>query len=131
MERRYTSAQIRAYENTAAWHDRSAAFRAQHGPYCAACGKTRRLDAHHLRYNLRRPGREKDRDLAALCRQCHDAVHNYQHWTHCTIPEATYHVIGQQHGARRRDIRWTLTIWTATAAGIAATAIAAWEALRP
>ena len=42
---------------------------------CFVCGDTIRLDIHHKSY--KRLGNEKKKDLIALCRTCHTAVHEF------------------------------------------------------
>jgi 5-methylcytosine-specific restriction endonuclease McrA len=49
----------------------SALERAKHR--CQDCGRTGGLDVHHLTY--RRVGRERLRDLRAVCRECHRKRH--------------------------------------------------------
>lgn len=46
---------------------------------CRVCREGDRLDVHHLNYD--RLGKERNSDLASLCRQCHDAVHGKPYFT--------------------------------------------------
>lgn len=41
---------------------------------CEICGKTKRLEVHHLSYE--NVGDEKERDLQVLCRSCHQKQHS-------------------------------------------------------
>lgn len=69
----------RLYLRTGHWQRvRRMAF-AAYGRACQACGSTRRLQVHHVRY--RRGGRsvlwhERMDDLAVLCRGCHKKAHS-------------------------------------------------------
>ncbi len=51
------------------WRARRARAIARAGGRCERCGVTGRLEVHHLTYA--RLGRERDRDLRALCHGCH------------------------------------------------------------
>jgi hypothetical protein len=51
------------------WRTRRARAIALAGGRCERCGKPGRLEVHHLTY--KRLGRERDRDLRALCHPCH------------------------------------------------------------
>lgn len=65
---------IRAYEMSPEWHARAARFRRKFRR-CQACKRVRRLDVHHVTYRRAFAGKEWDRDLRALCRECHNRVH--------------------------------------------------------
>lgn len=43
---------------------------------CQRCGSDAMLQVHHLNY--KRLGRERDADLEALCRQCHERIHQHE-----------------------------------------------------
>jgi hypothetical protein len=51
------------------WRARRARAIALAAGRCERCGKPGRLEVHHLTY--KRLGRERDRDLRALCHRCH------------------------------------------------------------
>ena len=51
------------------WRARRARAIALAGGRCERCGKPGRLEVHHLTYKWL--GRERDRDLRALCHDCH------------------------------------------------------------
>ena len=51
------------------WRARRARAIALAGGRCERCGKPGRLEVHHL--TDKRLGRERDRDLRALCHRCH------------------------------------------------------------
>jgi len=56
------------------WRRRRARAVALAGGRCTRCGRpSRRLEVHHRTYA--RLGRERDRDLEALCPLCHDRRH--------------------------------------------------------
>jgi HNH endonuclease len=57
------------YLRSAHWRVRRARSIALAGGRCERCGKAGRLEVHHLTYA--RLGRERDRDLRALCHRCH------------------------------------------------------------
>jgi 5-methylcytosine-specific restriction endonuclease McrA len=64
----------RAYLASPAWRQspaRLSALRFAAG-YCRLCGNRRPLEVHHSSYE--RLGREKGRDLVAICRPCHGGV---------------------------------------------------------
>lgn len=89
-------ARIHAYEAGPVWAARSQAFRRTHGPYCQACGRQpppRDLHAHHVTYDNAFGGREPDRDLRALCKDCHAIVHKLAREQHLNLRVATDRVI--------------------------------------
>ena len=56
------------------WRARRARSIALAGNRCERCGRGGSLDVHHRSYA--RLGRERDRDLRVLCRDCHDREHH-------------------------------------------------------
>jgi hypothetical protein len=54
------------------WRARRARAIALAGGRCERCGRPGRLEVHHVTYA--RLGRERDRDLRALCHRCHRIV---------------------------------------------------------
>jgi len=61
------------YMKTEAWIKRRDTFLKKHGTSCEVCGSTEKVQAHHNNYQC--VGREKDKDLLALCWQCHNEFH--------------------------------------------------------
>jgi 5-methylcytosine-specific restriction endonuclease McrA len=62
-----------SYLKSKIWQKRRAKFWRQHRRECFACGAVGRIDIHHATYE--RIGRELDGDLVALCRWCHEEIH--------------------------------------------------------
>jgi hypothetical protein len=57
------------------WKRLTARLRVASGGRCSSCSTaTAHLDAHHLGYS--QLGFETVRDLVALCRDCHEGIHN-------------------------------------------------------
>lgn len=55
---------------------------------CSGCGATlKKLDVHHTTYE--RFGREFKRDLVAVCRGCHNEIHNLHKSQNISLQEAT------------------------------------------
>mgnify|MGYP002392504925 CR=1 FL=1 len=69
--------QYGAYLASPAWAERRAKVLRRDGGICQACLERRATDVHHLNY--RRFGREPAFDLVAVCRQCHDEIHEAGH----------------------------------------------------
>jgi 5-methylcytosine-specific restriction endonuclease McrA len=44
---------------------------------CRCCGSTYHIDAHHLKFRSA-GGATSDRNMACLCRCCHDLIHAYR-----------------------------------------------------
>jgi hypothetical protein len=61
------------YINSKAWRARRKQYFERHGEQCEVCGSTDRVQLHHKNYISL--GREKDRDLQALCEGCHQNEH--------------------------------------------------------
>jgi hypothetical protein len=61
------------YMKTEAWVKRRDTFLKKHGTSCEVCSSTEKVQAHHNNYQC--VGREKDKDLLALCWQCHNEFH--------------------------------------------------------
>ena len=61
------------YLRTAEWRARRGAVMLRDGGLCVMCGSPAR-DVHHLTYV--RIYREFQSDLVAVCRACHDQIHN-------------------------------------------------------
>jgi 5-methylcytosine-specific restriction endonuclease McrA len=55
------------------WATRRARYFRTHKKLCRACGASKSIHLHHVTYE--RLGRERNADLVALCRFCHEAVH--------------------------------------------------------
>jgi hypothetical protein len=62
-----------AYMASDAWQARSQRTLLLAGYTCQRCGRARASQAHHVTYD--RLGAERDEDLQALCKRCHDAAH--------------------------------------------------------
>jgi len=65
------------YLRSAHWRARRARAIARAGGSCERCGKPGRLEVHHVTYE--RLGRERDRDLRALCHRCHQIAERRRH----------------------------------------------------
>lgn len=61
------------YIESKAWRARRKQYYDRHGKQCEVCGSTDAVQLHHRHYNTL--GREKDKDLQALCRGCHENHH--------------------------------------------------------
>lgn len=61
------------YLQSAHWQDKRTGAIRRAGGRCQRCGNAGRLDVHHSTYA--RLGCEADGDLVALCRACHEDVH--------------------------------------------------------
>lgn len=55
------------------WRARCYSFMKRYGKVCVACGEKKNLHVHHMTY--RNLGREKDEELAVLCKYCHAELH--------------------------------------------------------
>ena len=64
------------YLRSAHWQDKRAGAIRRAGGRCERCGRAGRLDVHHITYA--RLGCEADGDLVALCRACHEVMHEYR-----------------------------------------------------
>lgn len=63
----------KAYIKSEAWAKRRREYYETHERKCRACGSSRNMNLHHKTY--RRLGNERDADLVALCRKCHNNIH--------------------------------------------------------
>ena len=63
----------RAYLVSPQWAERSRRTILLAGGTCQRCGRRTATQAHHLTYD--RLTRERDADLLAVCKPCHDALH--------------------------------------------------------
>ena len=63
------SPQYLSYINSPAWQTRRQRALERAGHRCQVCGRTSRLQVHHVTY--RNLGHEADIDLTALCWECH------------------------------------------------------------
>jgi DNA-binding XRE family transcriptional regulator len=71
-EKRYNKQTYRLYLKSAWWTQRRKLYWDNHKRKCTVCGAFA-LDLHHKTYiNI---NNEKDEDLMALCRACHDQIH--------------------------------------------------------
>lgn len=61
------------YLKTPEWRKRRNAFLGRKGWHCERCGRKVDLQVHHRSYA--RLGSERDEDLEALCRDCHEGHH--------------------------------------------------------
>lgn len=50
----------------------------QRQPYCGICGKTGKIDLHHVKPRSQ-GGKDTDDNLVALCRECHMRHHSQEH----------------------------------------------------
>lgn len=50
----------------------------QRQPYCSICGKTGKIDLHHVKPRSQ-GGKDTDDNLVALCRECHTRHHSEEH----------------------------------------------------
>jgi 5-methylcytosine-specific restriction endonuclease McrA len=62
------------YLRSPPWQARRRRTIALAGGMCQHCGRRRAVQVHHLTY--KRVGRERDRDLVALCWSCHQRAHD-------------------------------------------------------
>jgi hypothetical protein len=62
-----------AYMASPQWAERSQRTIMLAGGTCQRCGRRTATQAHHLTYD--RLTRERDADLLAVCKPCHDALH--------------------------------------------------------
>lgn len=63
------------YLKSGHWKEFRKRFLARKKPKgCWSCGRKGRLDLHHVTYE--RLGRERIGDVVAICRTCHDEVHD-------------------------------------------------------
>ena len=69
----YRAMPYAAYLQSPHWQATRAAALRRAGYRCQQCGATGRLDVHHRTYA--RLGREAAGDLVALCRECHEEIH--------------------------------------------------------
>lgn len=63
------------YIKSPEWAARRRAYYQRNPRCCAVCDREDTIFLHHLTYV--RVGRERDKDLAPLCRRCHLLVHEY------------------------------------------------------
>lgn len=102
-----------AWMSSPEWRARRRAWltswRARHqgDPCCAVCGQSwgrYGLDLHHRSY--RHLGAERDDELLALCRDCHDHVHllleRAPGWSRLGRAQATDLIVARLRAARRR-----------------------------
>ena len=68
--------QYHAYLRSPEWQALRLRVLKRDGYKCAHCGASKPLDVHHKTYE--RVGRERMRDLVALCRECHEAEHEVE-----------------------------------------------------
>jgi len=61
------------YMKSDEWAERKNLYFSTHIRICAACGSDKYIDLHHTTYSSK--GFEKDDDLVALCKTCHDQYH--------------------------------------------------------
>lgn len=66
----------RKYLQSPEWKQRASAIRKRDGFCCRMCGAFEPLDVHHFHY--RNIGNEKDQDLIAVCRSCHERLDEYR-----------------------------------------------------
>lgn len=107
--RRYAPsyATLGAYYRSPEWRDRKARYFARRPRVCAACGTSKRIELHHIRYrdlrSRRAWGTEPDHWLLPLCSFHHDRVTQLsRNWGPGTIPKATRFVVR----TTRRRLRW-------------------------
>lgn len=58
---------------------------------CAACGGASQIDVHHLTYQ--HLGAERDSELVALCRGCHDQAHYIAKSKGVSVARATWLIL--------------------------------------
>lgn len=89
------------------WHHKRSMFAKTHLRFCRACFTKDNLHLHHKTYVRR--GREKNRDLVYLCKDCHAEVHRLEH----TIPMALRNVritLATNRVIRRHRLKYVLTL---------------------
>lgn len=64
----------KTYINSDKWFERRNLYFESHLKKCSRCGATQYIHLHHITYKSF--GREKDLDLAPLCKDCHKEYHN-------------------------------------------------------
>jgi 5-methylcytosine-specific restriction endonuclease McrA len=95
---RVVVARYEQYLSSPRWARRKAAYFKTRAPKCKACKSWEQVDLHHLTYaNL---GHERDGDLMALCRTCHEAVHEL----HAQNPNASLAKITKRFAKQRRSV---------------------------
>jgi 5-methylcytosine-specific restriction endonuclease McrA len=72
LDGQITKEKYQLYRNSPIWKNRRNAFIERH-PFCFVCG-IQATEVHHNSYD--RLGREKARDLVAMCHECHFAAHD-------------------------------------------------------
>ncbi len=70
--RRFT---YEVYIKSPLWTSRKNKLFQDRGKFCNKCESVERVSVHHLRYNQKEFGKEKDTDLVALCWKCHHRFH--------------------------------------------------------
>lgn len=75
------------YINSRAWANRRKQYFERYARQCAFCGKRTEIELHHHTYE--RMGRELDDDMVPLCRDHHQAVHDYHNAHGGTLTAAT------------------------------------------
>ena len=68
----YNKLPYKRYLRTYYWKARKSALLCSRWQVCYCCGRIEKLDVHHLKYEK---GKEKDKDLVLLCRNCHQNIH--------------------------------------------------------
>lgn len=79
-----TKPKYKEYIASPSWQDRKHLYYLKYGKHCLVCQSREHVDLHHTNYS--RLGNERDEDLMALCRQCHEAFHK-QFGVHQTMME--------------------------------------------
>lgn len=64
------------YIQSEAWWKRRTKYFETHRKACNKCNKTSIIVLHHIKYRKAEYGKEKDVDLVALCRECHQDFHS-------------------------------------------------------
>lgn len=81
----------REYIDSDVWKARRMLYFETHSKKCSLCSSACEIDLHHINYS--HLGKERDKDLLAICRTHHNMIHSYQKQHKCSVKEATLSVI--------------------------------------
>lgn len=88
-EERFSKVNKKEYMKSQKWATKREQILKRDGYMCVKCLSPDRLEIHHITY--KRLGNEKSKDLATLCRNCHQKVHDKYGYDY----NSTFHIDGR------------------------------------